>query len=137
MFGMNTKLLLTALVLLIGNARAALEKKTLSVDGVSREYLIHVPVAAATTPAPLVFTFHGHGGTAGQAARSFSMHKAWPDAVCVYMQGLPTVGQLTDPEGRRPGWQKTEGDQGDRDLKFFDATLQAVQTACKIDPARI
>jgi hypothetical protein len=34
------------------------------------------------------------------------------------MQGLNTPRALTDPEGKRPGWQKTFG-QGDRALKSF------------------
>lgn len=92
------------------------------VDGVRREALVHVPVATGE-PAPLVFVFHGHGGTARNAARTFSIHTHWPEAVVVYPQGLNTPGRLTDPEGRKPGWQHGPGEQGDRDLKFFDAML--------------
>ncbi len=54
-------------------------------------------------------------------------HKHWPEAIVVYMQGLNTPGALTDPDGKRPGWQKTFGDQGDRDLKFFDAVLATLR----------
>ena len=53
------------------------------------------------------------------------------------MQGLPTPGQLTDPEGKRNGWQKTVGDQKDRDLKFFDAVLTKLKADYKVDESRI
>src|SRR5262249_54094918 len=55
----------------------------------------------------------------------------------VYMQGLPTPGKLTDPEGKRPGWQQAAGDQSDRDLKFFDEVLKSLKADCKIDEKRI
>jgi polyhydroxybutyrate depolymerase len=57
----------------------------------------------------------------------------WPEAIVVYLQGLPTPG-MTDPEGKKPGWQKQVGDQGDRDLKFFDAVLEGLKKERKIGP---
>lgn len=47
----------------------------------------------------------GHHGGSRQASRSFQMHSEWPEAIVVYMQGLPTPGQWTDPDGKKPGWQ--------------------------------
>jgi polyhydroxybutyrate depolymerase len=107
------------------------------VDGVAREALVHAPLAAKTTFAPVVFAFHGHGGTMAHAARTFAYHKAWPEAVCVYMQGLKTPGRLTDLEGKLPGWQSGPGDQQDRDLMFFDAVLATLKADYKIDDKRI
>ncbi len=52
------------------------------------------------------------------------------------MQGLPTPGR-TDPDGKKPGWQKTVGDQEDRDLKFFDAVLASLKKDYKIDERRV
>lgn len=106
------------------------------VDGVKREALVHFP-AAAGSPAPLVFVFHGHGGTARNAARAFALHTHWAEAVVVYPQGLNTPGRLTDPEGRRAGWQHAPGDQGDRDLRFFDAMLAQLRREVAIDEARV
>ncbi len=71
------------------------------------------------------------------AARSFRYQEQWPEAIVVYMQGLKTPGQLTDPEGLRAGWQKEKGDQNDRDLKFFDAVLLSLKTEYRIDERRI
>jgi polyhydroxybutyrate depolymerase len=53
------------------------------------------------------------------------------------MQGLNTPGALTDPQGKKPGWQKTFGDQDDRDLKFFDAVLATLKKDYKVDESRI
>jgi polyhydroxybutyrate depolymerase len=53
------------------------------------------------------------------------------------MQGLPTPGKLTDPEGKRTGWQHGPGDQADRDLKFFDAVLASMKKDFPIDESRI
>jgi polyhydroxybutyrate depolymerase len=114
-----------------------LARREWMVDGVTREALIYVPEAARTTPAPVVFAFHGHGGTMRNAARSFAYHTRWPEAIVVYMQGLNTPGILTDPEGKRPGWQSKVGDQNDRDLKFFDAVLKTLKHEYKVDDRRV
>jgi polyhydroxybutyrate depolymerase len=90
-----------------------------------------------TAGAPVVFVFHGHGGNAQNAARRFSIHELWPEAVVVYMQGIPGVQGITDPEGTRNGWQKNPGELGDRDLKFFDAALELAQKKYKADPNRV
>ncbi len=108
-----------------------------TVDGVVREALISVPEKAKTEPTPVVFGFHGHGGSMKNAARSFRFHELWPEAIVVYMQGLRTPGQLTDPEGLRAGWQKEKGDQKDRDLQFFDAVLLSLKTEYRINERRI
>lgn len=108
-----------------------------TVDGVRREALVAVPDSASSMPTPVVFAFHGHGGTMRHAARSFRFHEHWSEAIVVYMQGLNTPGQLTDPEGKKPGWQKQKGDQNDRDLLFFDAVLKTLKTDYKVDENRI
>jgi polyhydroxybutyrate depolymerase len=108
-----------------------------TVDGVTREALVYVPAKAKTTPTPVVFAFHGHGGSMQNVARSFAVHSHWPDAIAVYMQGLNTPGRLTDPEGRKPGWQHTAGEQGDRDIKFFDAVLASLRADYRVDDKRI
>ncbi|HYE97712.1 MAG TPA: esterase [Planctomycetota bacterium] len=110
------------------------ERVEWTVDGTMREAL--VAVGSAENP-PLVFAFHGHGGTMCHSARSFALEKQWPEAVVVYPQGLPTPGRLSDPEGRKPGWQHGIGEQGDRDLKFFDAMLATIKQKHRIDPKRV
>ena len=107
------------------------------VAGVPRTALVHVPATATNLLMPVVFVFHGHGGNARQVARSFAMERQWPEAIGVYMQGLNTPGQLSDPSGNQLGWQAALGDQGDRDLKFFDAVLAQLKHDYQVDSKRI
>ena len=65
------------------------------------------------------------------------IHKHWPEAIVVYPQGVPTPGKLTDPEGKKTGWQGQASDHGDRDLKFFDEMLKTLQKDYKVDAKRI
>jgi polyhydroxybutyrate depolymerase len=118
------------------HAQDGLTRQSWRVDGVERTALVSTPRGPAPeTGWPLVLVFHGHGGTSAQAARSFRMHAAWPDAIVVYPHGLPTPGRLTDPEGRRPGWQHEPGGQDDRDLRFVDAMLTTL--SARIDRSRV
>ena len=103
----------------------------------ARKALVCIPPTASKESTPLVFAFHGHGGTMGHAARTFAYQKQWPEAIVVYMQGLNTPGKLTDPEGKKSGWQPAQGDQQDRDLKFFDAVLASLKSDYKVDEKRI
>ncbi len=107
------------------------------VDGVTREAIVHLPASATTNDGPLVFVFHGHGGSMANARRSFRIDELWPEAIVVYPQGLKTPGRLTDPEGKRAGWQREPGDQADRDLKFFDAMLESFATEGTADTNRV
>ena len=116
---------------------ASLVRQEWQVGGVTREALVYAPDTAKTDLAPVVFAFHGHGGSMHNAARTFSYHTRWPEAIVVYMQGLKTPGRLTDPEGRLPGWQKDFRDQDDRDLKFFDEVLTSLKQKYKVDQRRI
>ncbi|MCX6897178.1 MAG: dienelactone hydrolase family protein [Verrucomicrobia bacterium] len=114
-----------------------LQRLEFKVEGVAREALVYAPPTAKTTNTPLVFVFHGHGGNSRQASRSFGIHRHWPEAIVIYPQGLNTPGRLTDPEGKKSGWQARIGDQQDRDLKFFDAMLARLKQDYKVNEKRI
>lgn len=115
---------------------ATLQTVQIQVGDLTRQYLVSYP-EDKTIPAPVVFGFHGHGGTAKAVARTFNFQKHWPEAIVVYMQGVPTPGQLTDPEGKRNGWQHEAGAEDDRDLKFFDAVFDELKKNWNVDLARI
>jgi polyhydroxybutyrate depolymerase len=133
---MKTKHLLLAVLFLASVVWAAdLQHREWAVDGVKREVLIYVP--QTTNPVPLVFVFHGHGGTMQRMARTFHIHDLWPEAAVVYMQGLPTPGILTDPEGKKNGWNAQSTDSDNRDLKFFDAVLSSLEKEYRIDSNRV
>jgi len=112
--------------------------ETFAIDGMERQAVVYPNVTPGpASGAPVVFVFHGHGGTARNVARRLRIHELWPEAVVVYMQGAPGVQGITDPEGKRNGWQKSPGEVGDRDLKFFDAALDRIQKKYKTDPDRV
>jgi polyhydroxybutyrate depolymerase len=120
-------------------AAAQAEVMHWTVDGVERKALVFAP--AAPTPGgggkvPVVFGFHGHGGNMGSAAQAMAFQGAWPEALVVYMQGLPTPSK-TDPRGLQHGWQHDAGELGDRDLKFFDAVLATLRQKYPVDDRRI
>lgn len=131
--------LVVLLVMLNSLARGqvGIQRVSLKVDGVERTALVYAPGNAKATNVPVVFVFHGHGGSAQNALRTFGINREWPEAISVYMQGLDTPGQLTDPQGNRAGWQAAVGDQGDRDLKFFDAMLAQLKKDYQVDAKRI
>lgn len=124
-----------AVLHLIGIVLLAPQTVTLNVGGDSRSMLVHPP-SRVSAKAPVVFAFHGHGGGSRQASRKFAIQDAWPEAVVVYPQGLPTKGK-TDPEGKRSGWQQNPGEYGDRDLAFFDAAYARIAKSYTIDPKAV
>lgn len=106
------------------------------VDGLARTAIVYIPTDAKTKDSPVVFDFHGHGGTAKNSARTHDFQKQWPEAICVYMQGLPTKTKL-DPDGKKPGWDYISIDESSRDVKFFDAVLATLKKDYKVDTNRI
>jgi polyhydroxybutyrate depolymerase len=116
-----------------------------NIEGVVRKALVYIPAGAKTKNTPIVFAFHGHGGlvengpggTMGNMYKTRRFDQLWPEAIFICPQGLNTPGQLTDKEGKFPGWQKSPGDMNDRDLKFFDAMLAKLLKDYKIDKSRI
>ena len=98
-----------------------------TVDDTVREAMVYIPAMAKTQATPVIFAFHGHGGTARNMFLSRGFERLWPEAIVVCPQGLNTPGQLTDPQGELPGWQRAPGDMHDRDLHFFDAILKTMR----------
>jgi len=119
-----------------GRIGSQLTPKSWDVAGVRREALVAFP-KKRKEPSPVIFAFHGHGGTARFSAWKFDFHKLWPEAICVYPQGLRTPVPRIDPEGKMSGWQKFLGDQNDRDLAFFDVMLASLKQDRQVDPQRI
>jgi polyhydroxybutyrate depolymerase len=112
---------------------------TWTVDGVPRTALVFAPQPTAVGgPSPLIFAFHGHGGTSQTAALGMHFQTLWPEAIVVYPQGLKTPS-MVDPSGNFPGWQVELGQVslGDRDLKFFDAMLSGLKQQFSVDDKRI
>jgi polyhydroxybutyrate depolymerase len=130
-------LTLAAIGLFAGSASAQnFEKRHWNVEGLDRMAEIHIPPTARTRPSPVVFAFHGHGGLMSDAARDFAIEKHWPEAIVVYPKGVLTVAS-NDPKGKQSGWQYQVGENGDRDVKFFDTVLASLRQELKVDDQRI
>jgi polyhydroxybutyrate depolymerase len=107
-------------------------------EGIDREALLFPPdVTNPAAKVPVIFVFHPHGNAPQQTAEMMHFQTDWPEALVIYMQGLPTPGLLGDAEGTYPGWQQTPGQLEDRDLKFFDIVLTAIRERYPVDDRRI
>jgi polyhydroxybutyrate depolymerase len=109
---------------------------SIDVNGVRRSAVVVVPVDTSH-PVPVVFVFHGHGGSGAKIARRFDIEGLWRDAVVVYPDGLVGHQGLTDPQGLEPGWQTRLGERGDRDLAFYDAVRSALYAKLPVDRDRV
>ena len=113
---------------------ASVSKREWTVDGVVRTALVCIPPAAnRTAETPLVFCWHGHGGNAVHSRATAAFELAWPEAIVVYPQGVKTASPLVDPEGKKSGWQTAPGNNGDRDIKLYDAMVDSLRTEYKLD----
>src|SRR5262245_52356436 len=76
------------------------EVLTWTIDGVKREAIGFAP-AASSAKTPVIFSFHGHGDSM-ENFQYTDLHRAWPDAIVLYFQGLPSRDGLS-------GWQVQRG----------------------------
>ena len=119
-----------ALMLVLCGRAASAEVLTWTVDGDKREAIVFAP--STPPPAnklPLILSFHGHGDDM-ENFQFVGLQQAWPDAIVVYFQGLPSR------DGYR-GWQVEPGDYNDRDLKLVDVALAALRKKYNVDDDRI
>jgi polyhydroxybutyrate depolymerase len=108
-----------------------------TIDGVQRDAIVFAPrPTAAAVEHPLVIAFHGHGGNMQGTSQLMHFQTLWPQAIVVYPQGLNTVSPH-DPTGSKPGWQDKSGDDGDRDLKLFDAIVASMDQKYGVDKRRV
>jgi polyhydroxybutyrate depolymerase len=99
-----------------------LDSQIFEVGGVRREAIVVAPTKRSDRP-PIVFGWHGRGGTMQSSQHMYKIETLWPEAVVVYPQGLPCPPPDGSSGPMKANWQTQPGDQGDRDLKFFDVML--------------
>lgn len=103
--------------------------QTLDVDGTERSYIVSLPEDYdPTVPYPLVFAFHGLGGSAELVSGRYYFGLEEPG-------GKPTVFVYPDglDAGDGAGWANTDG----QDVAFFDALFAKMQQTYCIDSARV
>src|SRR5438094_4586302 len=118
-----------SLALIVYARVAAADLIAWTVDGVKREAIIYVPSSPPPGKLPLIFSFHGHGDDM-ENFQGVGLQQAWPDAIVVYFQGLPSRDGLR-------GWQLEPGEYGDRDLNLVDAALASLRKKYDVDGTRI
>ena len=89
------------------------------VNGVERNALVYIPKKELLINVPLIFVWHGHGGSAEKFIKRFPVHKLWKEAIVVFPQGVNSKSPW-DIKAEKTGWQFQIGDYNDRDIKFFD-----------------
>jgi polyhydroxybutyrate depolymerase len=132
---MNTVLKISAIVvatMLLAHTVTAQRGRvtTWKVDGESRQAIVFAPPEGDIGRVPVVFAFHGHGDDMYNF-QGTNLHRAWPEALVVYFQGLPT------PRSGLPGWQTEKGEDHDRDLRLVDTALASLRGNFAVDPSRI
>lgn len=102
--------------------------KTLVVNGVNRTYVLSVPANYDRTRAyPLIFAFHGLGGSGSQAQLYFGLAQATQSqAILVY----------PDATGSSRAWG-ISGASATLDLTFFDDLVRTVTSSLCVDTTRI
>lgn len=107
------------------------EAMSWTVGGEAREAIVYAPIReSAGGRAPLVLSFHGHGDNV-ENFQFTMMHRAWPEAIVVYFQGLRRS------DSGMHGWQVEPGQEADRDVKLVDAAVASLRQRFKVDDARI
>jgi polyhydroxybutyrate depolymerase len=106
-----------------GQAPPASGTRTVTVDGVSRSYILDVPARYdRSTAAPIVFGLHGLRGTAG----GFRTYAGLGAAM-----GAETVLVYPSATGSIRAWNN------DADTRFFDAMLDEVSGLLCVDRSRV
>ena len=124
-----TRIAAAAFVTLAASAAWA-DTTTWKVGNDTRQAIVYAPSRPSPGgKVPLVLSFHGHGDDMENFQHT-DLHAAWPEAVVVYFQGLPSRDTLR-------GWQTEKGADNDRDLKLVDAALASLRTTFNVDDARI
>jgi polyhydroxybutyrate depolymerase len=102
------------------DAKIGRSRRTITADGVKRTYELVVPETSDGTQAyPLVFVFHGDGGSGADIRASFPLEaEAGGRAVFVYPDGENATWQIDDADGLR------------HDLAFIDAVAAELTTHC-------
>ncbi len=126
---------LVSLLLLAEPLGSGLHSRQLTVSGLKRTYLAHVPPSYdATHPTPLVLVLHAAGTNAAQAMRMTGLNDKADQAgfIAVYPNGTGLFASF-DAGGRSGRIAETSVD----DVGFVAALLEELPTHWHIDPQRV
>lgn len=98
----------------------------LTVDGLSRRYVLLVPHTPKPGPLPLVLVFHGDGGSDRSFHDGFPFETASGDGAIVAY-----------PNGRDASWELHEGRRDNTDIHFVEAIVADLAKRMPIDTTRV
>ena len=101
-------------------------------DGATRRALVYAP-KSQKSPAPLVFVFHGRGGSMHAISKKMDIHNLWHEAIVVYPQGMWGEGRYREGFG----WVIPNGEDEGRDIRFFDVLLDHLLKNYNVDSRSI
>ena len=101
-------------------------------DGTTRRALVYAPQGQKSA-APLVFVFHGRGGSMHAISRKIDIHNHWKQAIVVYPQGMWCEGGYRDGFG----WVISDTEDEGRDIRFFDVLLEYLKKNYNVDADNI
>lgn len=110
--------------------------RTLSHNGVARQYILYVPDSLdGTSRVPLMLNFHGFGGTADRHLRFADMRPLADSGtfILVYPQGTLLDGSPHWNAGLKTDRNKSDAD----DFGFVEALIDEISSDYNIDPARV
>lgn len=107
------------------------QDRMIEVAGAERHYIVVIPPGYdPATPHPVVFAWHGLGGSGTLARAYFKIEEAAAGAaIFVYPDGLPQANM----QGQS-GWNLADGGE---DVQFFDAMLADVTATACVDAGRV
>lgn len=113
---------------------ARLLEKTITVDGLERDYLLYVPAAYdGSEDWPLVFNLHGAGSNARAQMIFSGMNEVADTAhfLAVYPEGI------LNPEGTTTGWNVSLDSDRQDDVNFVSKMIDAISNEYNISDERI
>ena len=102
-------------------------------DGAERRALVYAPALNSKTAHPLVFVFHGRGGSMHGVSKRMDIHNHWANAIVVYPQGMWGEGRYYEGFG----WVIPDGEDEGRDIRFFDVLLDYMLKNYNVDSCNI
>lgn len=109
-------------------------QREFQVRGETRTAMVFIPKSSLTQAAPVVFCFHGSGGSPQKAMQQFKAHRHWEEAIVVYPAGLEVFRRGES----KPGWETELDEDGkNRELEFFDEMLKVIKDETQVDDDRV
>ncbi len=101
-------------------------------DGATRRALVYAPKIQKRS-SPLVFVFHGRGGSMHGISKKLDIHNFWSEAIVVYPQGMWCEGGYRDGLG----WVISDTEDEGRDIRFFDVLLDYLEKNYNVDSRNV